>query len=121
MLAVLSDALECLSDRGVTEGRRREAIEAARWVEDEGDDHPFSYNSICDALGINAPALRIALNSWLASGSRLPRGAPVTRQTINPQTPDGRRGRAGKHQTKNYIYRELADVVLRRSDPSVAG
>jgi hypothetical protein len=122
MLAVLADALECLSDRGAGGGRRREAREAARWVEDENDDYPFSFNSICDALGINAAqALRMALNSWLASGSRLARRTPVTRQTIKPQRPDGRRGRAGKHQTKNYLYSELADVALRRSDPSVAG
>jgi hypothetical protein len=61
MLAVLADALECLSDRGAGGGRRREAREAARWVEDEDDDYPFSFNSICNALGINAPALRMAL------------------------------------------------------------
>jgi len=80
-----------------------------------------SFNSICDALGINARALRKALDLWLASGSRLARRTPVTQQTIKPQTPNGRRGRAGKRHTKNYLYREMADDALRRSDPLVAG
>ena len=117
LLAVLADALECLSDVSATTGRRKEAREAARWVEDENDDYPFSFNLICDALGINAAAL----NPWIASGSRLARRTPVTRQTINLQTFDDRRGRTGKRHSKNYLYRALADVALRRSDPSVAG
>ena len=121
MLAVLADALECLSDRGAAGGKRSEAREAARWFEDQNDDYPFSLSSICDALGIDAQALRKALNAWLASGSRLARRTPVTQQKIKPQTSDGRRRRSEKRHTKNYLYRELADVTFRRSDPSVGG
>jgi hypothetical protein len=124
MLAVMADALECLSHcrvgtGGATVGKA--ATDAALWIEEENDEYPFSFNSICDALGINARALRKALDLWLASGSRLARRTPVTQQTIKPQTPNGRRGRAGKRHTKNYLYRELADDALRRSDPLVAG
>jgi hypothetical protein len=124
MLAVMADALECVSRRrigtgGATVGKA--ATDAALWIEEENDDYPFSFNSICDALGINAQALRKALDPWLASGSRLAHRTPVTQQTIKPQAPDGRRGRAGQRHTKNYLYRDLAHDALRRSDPSVAG
>jgi len=63
MLAVMADVLECVSRRrigtgGATVGKA--ATDAALWIEEENDEYPFSFNSICDALGINAQALRQA-------------------------------------------------------------
>ena len=77
MFAVLRDALICLSARLGSAVRPRDVREAMEWVGNETDDHPFSFNSVCDSLGINPGALRTALKDWLDSGKRLTRRSPV--------------------------------------------
>jgi len=94
MLAVLGDALDCLrcgiSDAGGS-ARHRAAFEAAEWVRDTTADHLFSFNCVCETLGINPAALRESLGAWLAEGSRLARRAPVIRQTSVSISPYRRR------------------------------
>jgi hypothetical protein len=88
MLAVMVDALECMSYRGLGNGSaagRKAAMEADRWIEEENDDYPFSFNSICDVLGIDAQSLRKAVGAWIASGRRLSRRAPVTQQATGSE------------------------------------
>ncbi len=80
MLAMLGDALDCLR-RGASESassaRRKAAREAAEWVNDTAEDHLFSFNCVCETLGIHPEALRESLEKWVAEGSRLARRAPV--------------------------------------------
>jgi hypothetical protein len=121
MLAVLADALECLSDRGPVKGiggKRAARMEAERWVEDDNDDHPFSFISICEALRIDAPALRKALSPWSASGRRLKRRAPVTQVTIKPRALAADRARWRKRGGGSFPQQDLEASALQPADRS---
>jgi hypothetical protein len=84
MLAVLGDALDCLRSGASIKpsgSRHKASHEAAAWVSDKSDENLFSFNNVCETLGIHPDALREALTSWLACGPRLSRRPPVIRQT----------------------------------------
>jgi hypothetical protein len=63
MLAVLVDALNVLQSwKGSGSARkRRNFAEAAQWFNTPGTSHPFSFDSICDALEIDSELLRSRL------------------------------------------------------------
>ena len=85
MLAVLRDALECLSGRPTGTGgldARRSAQEAAQWVTDTNEKDLFSFNSVCDVLGLDPAAVRKALMEWPISDLRIPRRSPVTGEAV---------------------------------------
>jgi hypothetical protein len=83
MLAMLRDALVCIANRPGTGGfaTHKAAREALAWIEDTNDREIFSFNSICDSLGINPDALRKSLADWQRSGRRLARRSPVKRES----------------------------------------
>ena len=59
MQAVLSEAIVCLTGRaGPARERYQLAAEALRWVRSKDMSWPFSFESICDVLGVNADSLR---------------------------------------------------------------
>jgi hypothetical protein len=64
MLAVLVDALNILQSwqRLGSARKRRAFAEAAQWVNMRGTGYPFSFDSICDALSIDAEVLRRRLS-----------------------------------------------------------
>jgi hypothetical protein len=63
MIAILKDAVECLSKyRGARSSSRRSQYQSAlEWVEDKGTDWLFSFNNICDLLGFDPDYLRQVL------------------------------------------------------------
>jgi hypothetical protein len=63
MLAVLVDAINVLQSwKGIGSLRkRRNFAEAAQWVNTPGTHHPFSFDSVCDALDIDSEVLRTRL------------------------------------------------------------
>ena len=63
MLAVLVDAINVLQSwKGFGSARkRRNFAEAAEWVNNRGTRHPFSFDSVCDALEIDSTLLRSRL------------------------------------------------------------
>ena len=63
MLAVLVDAINVLQSwKGTGSARkRRNFAEAAQWVNTPRATHPFSFDSVCDALDIDAELLRTRL------------------------------------------------------------
>jgi len=69
MLAVLVDAINILQgwNRMGSARKRRAFAEAAQWVITSGTHYPFSFDSVCDALGIDSELLRERL-SGLAMG-----------------------------------------------------
>ncbi len=81
MLAVLVDAINVLQSWKGAGGahKRRNYAEAARWVNTPGTTHPFSFDSVCDALGIDSELLRSRLRGLtvppasLSSRTRLAR------------------------------------------------
>jgi hypothetical protein len=84
MLAVLRDALACLSSGAsgsASNPQRKEARDAAEWIGNKTDESLFSFNGICETLSIHPDALRESLDDWLASGPRLMRRSPVVPET----------------------------------------
>jgi hypothetical protein len=65
MLAVLVDAINILQGwhRLGSARKRRAFAEAGQWVNTRGTSYPFSFDSICDALGIDSEVLRRRLSS----------------------------------------------------------
>jgi hypothetical protein len=64
MLAVLVDAINVLQgwQRIGNPRKRRAFAEAAQWVNTCGTNHPFSFDSICDAIAIDPDLLRTRLH-----------------------------------------------------------
>ncbi|HEX4211072.1 MAG TPA: hypothetical protein VHY56_11800 [Candidatus Binataceae bacterium] len=65
MLAVLVDAINILQgfNRMGSARKRRAFAEAGQWVTTQGRSYPFSFDSVCDALGIDPEMLRERLAS----------------------------------------------------------
>jgi hypothetical protein len=66
ILAVLVEAINDLQSwKGVGSARkRRNCAEAALWVNTRGTTHPFSFDSLCDALEIDSELLRSHLMAF---------------------------------------------------------
>jgi hypothetical protein len=75
MLAILEDAVSCYQkNAGAARSRSKRLFdEATEWIFEEGSSWVFSFESICDVLGIDADFLRDGLRRWkdehLASGA----------------------------------------------------
>ena len=62
MRAVLEDAIRCLSGAGGPMRMRPSlAAEARRWVTDRDRQWPYSFENICDSLGLDADHVRTRL------------------------------------------------------------
>ena len=75
MLAVLVDAINILQGwhRLGSARKRRAFAEAAQWVNTRGTGYHFSFDSICDALGIDPAILRDRLSALtMGHGSSQP-------------------------------------------------
>ena len=87
MLALLEDALRCFQNNSDAKGglRKRLFSEAEEWLCKEGGEGPFSFETVCETLGIEPKFLRGGLLDWrsqqLAGSSprRLARRLPVVR------------------------------------------
>jgi hypothetical protein len=64
MLAILEDAVYCLTDvSSACAKRRMEARKAENWIREPGDDWLFSFDSICRVLDVEPEDLRFRLLS----------------------------------------------------------
>lgn len=66
MFAVLEDAVTCFQQFSSASSRRGKAIfrEAENWLLHEQGDWLFSFNNICDVLGLSPNYLRAGLVRW---------------------------------------------------------
>lgn len=66
MLAILDDAVHCFKDHVAAQSGRGKRLfdEAAEWFLAWDDDGLFSFENICDVLGMNAAYLRQGLFRW---------------------------------------------------------
>ena len=103
MLAVLEDAMRCYQFYANSRNgaNRRLFIQAEAWLMDREADGVFSFQNICDTLGIEPACLREGLRRWrlqLLDGMnprRLARRSPVTRAgRISAPLKRRRRGKA---------------------------
>jgi hypothetical protein len=87
MMAVLEDALRCFQNNAdaMSGPRKRLFLEAEQWLCGEGGDGPFSFETICETLGIEPRFLRGGLREWRnqqlagVAEKRLARRSPVVR------------------------------------------
>lgn len=73
MYAVLEDAVECYLKHMNAKSRRRRLLfyEVQNWMNAKNRFGLFSYQTLCEMLGIDAKALRAALESRLKQSRRL--------------------------------------------------
>ncbi len=66
MLAVLEDGLRCFQEhfRNPRYNPRLLSREAEEWIQADDWDWPFSFNNVCDTLGLDPAAMRAALLRW---------------------------------------------------------
>ncbi|HXV83493.1 MAG TPA: hypothetical protein VEG60_26850 [Candidatus Binatia bacterium] len=69
MLAVLEDAIDSLQKHAVgVAGKNKKLFdETISWVRTEDDDWLFSFNNVCDTVGLNPGRLRCALLEMAAN------------------------------------------------------
>lgn len=87
MMAVLEDALRCFQNNADAKGgpRKRLFADAEQWLCGEVGDGPFSFETVCETLGIEPQFLRAGLKEWRnqqlagVSTRRLARRSPVVR------------------------------------------
>ena len=87
MMAVLEDALRCFQNNAGTRSgpRKRLFAEAEEWLCGDNSDGPFSFNTVCETLGIEPRYLRSGLLQWREeqlrgiATRRLARRSPVVR------------------------------------------
>ena len=77
MLAVLEEAVAAYQKFAcaTTPLARREFLDAQEWIELDNDQWAFSFANICQALGLDAPAVRSGLRAWRDHRRALPPAA----------------------------------------------
>ncbi len=66
MLAILDDALGCFKNSMFAQGRRQATLfrDADSWILRENNDWLFSFENVCETLGIEPAYLRQKLLRW---------------------------------------------------------
>ncbi len=79
MLAVLADAINIVQDsyHSASQRKRGPFMEAWSWIFARGVRCPLSFDSVCDALAIDAEALRNRIRSIASSDPALSHYAPL--------------------------------------------
>jgi len=69
MLAILEDAIACYQKYLFARDSKGKALfqEAEEWVEEAGAANVFSFDSVCETLGLNPDYLRRGLKNWRKS------------------------------------------------------
>jgi len=66
MLALLEDAIVCFQDNFGSDCKRKKALfeDAEKWILDDDASYIFSFENICDVLGLDASYLRHGMLRW---------------------------------------------------------
>jgi len=66
MLAVLEDAINCYRDNLFSQRWKNKRLfaEAEEWIATRGGDWIFSFDNVCESLGVNPEYLRRGLLRW---------------------------------------------------------
>jgi len=81
LVAILSDAIDCYRKNlgGRTARARRLCREAEHWIHDDDQLWVFSFRNICDALGVDAAAMRARAQLWKLRGTADARDSEASR------------------------------------------
>ena len=76
MLAILEDGIHCYFDNLHAGGSKKKRLfeDAAAWIVEINGDWVFSFESVCDALGLNPAYVRQGLLRWREKGGNPRRG-----------------------------------------------
>jgi hypothetical protein len=82
MLAVLADALACFQKyRAARKGKGKNLFrDANEWIFGEDDDHLFSFENVCEVIGLDPPYVRRLLAQWKAGSLTGPPRAGIYRR-----------------------------------------
>ncbi len=66
MLAILEDAIDCFQKYSLARRGKGKTLfqDAAEWILDEGSDWLFSFENVCEVLGLNPKYVREGLLEW---------------------------------------------------------
>jgi len=66
LIAIIQDAIECFQKHlHARDSKRRQLfVDAEVWITDVDDEGPFSFNNVCELLGMNPEYLRVGLLDW---------------------------------------------------------
>jgi hypothetical protein len=66
MLALLEDAIVCFQDNLGSDCKRKKALfeDAEKWILDDDGSYIFSFENICEVLGLDASYLRDGMLRW---------------------------------------------------------
>ena len=104
MLAVLQDAITCLEKyRAFGSGENRRLFDEARdWILSEDSDWLFSFNNICEAIGLNTRYLRTGL---IQMTERRPAAPCVRKNGQSNQSASRRRKTSEREQAVRHVAR----------------
>src|SRR2546428_7920041 len=116
MRAVLEDAIRCLvGELGPRHQRAALAAEAREWIEVADPRWPFSFENVCDGLGLDAANLRC----------RLLRDAPAAtlREAPAPTLPDAQQpgGRGVPPRPEGPAGGDIVQMIQEGGPPPVVG
>lgn len=76
MLAILEDGIHCYFDNLHASGGKKKRLfeDAEAWIVASDDDWVFSFESVCDALGLNPEYVRQGLLRWREKSGNTRRG-----------------------------------------------
>jgi hypothetical protein len=143
MFAVLADAVRCFQTYADAQSRAGRLIfgETEWWILDRNSDGPFTFEAICEALGIEPDCLRNGLHQWRVqqfggmNPRRLGRRANVRSegQISSPQRaqPRRRKGDIGRSNAvgnpslvahasrRDHLEDDTAPIEIYRDDPAM--
>lgn len=68
MAAILADGIEAyINHRTAPSRKRKPRLDACEWVEQVDHSYVFSFDNVCESLGINPDYLRIGLSRYLSA------------------------------------------------------
>ena len=112
MLALLADAINVFQQGAVSRATRKRLlyIDAERWImmAAQPGPHAFSFDTVCEALGINAAVLRRRLISWKHSVCRQFETRAATPHLRLKITPRARHLTQRRSHQRNSVPRQIA-------------
>jgi hypothetical protein len=83
MLALLEDAINCYQDNLVSRGSKKKRLfeQTEQWILEANGDWVFSFDSVCETLGLNPEYVRQGLLRWKERNQRGQRPAEIVEQT----------------------------------------
>lgn len=107
MLSVLEDAVACFQKFAASRDPRGKSLlrEAEEWIHEEGSDWLFSFDNVCESLGLNPKYIREGLHQWREKRLTKPLQAKIYRL---PQNKKGDKKRPVVSHGSDPHYRNAA-------------